>query len=141
MKVVINKCFGGFGLTHEAIMRYAEIKGITLYPFVEDPKFPKFSNPSKFVLYDGCNKGKYDFVYYSTTPLNDAGTYENDAYFSERDIKRDDLALVQVVEEMGKKANDQFASLEVVEIPDGTDFEVEEYDGLEHIAEVHKTWG
>jgi hypothetical protein len=31
VKVVYNACYGGFGLSHEAIMRYAEIKGITLY--------------------------------------------------------------------------------------------------------------
>ena len=32
MKVVINKCYGGFGLSDAAMHRYAEIKGITLYP-------------------------------------------------------------------------------------------------------------
>jgi len=31
MKVVINTCYGGFGLSHEAMLRYAEIKGIKLY--------------------------------------------------------------------------------------------------------------
>lgn len=28
MKIVINKCFGGFGLSQEAILRYTELKGI-----------------------------------------------------------------------------------------------------------------
>lgn len=37
MKVVINACYGGFGLSHEAVLRYAEIKGITLY--VEPTKY------------------------------------------------------------------------------------------------------
>lgn len=32
MKVVINSCYGGFGLSHEAILNYAELVGITLYP-------------------------------------------------------------------------------------------------------------
>jgi|TARA_Y100000310_G_scaffold220623_1_gene222169 hypothetical protein len=36
MKVVINDKFGGFGLSHEAVMRYAYLKGIKLYPFVCD---------------------------------------------------------------------------------------------------------
>ena len=30
-KIVYNACYGGFSLSDEAIMRYAEIKGITLY--------------------------------------------------------------------------------------------------------------
>ena len=33
MKVVINACYGGFGLSHKAIMRYAELKGFKLYPW------------------------------------------------------------------------------------------------------------
>jgi hypothetical protein len=120
-------------------MRYAEIKGITLYSFVEDKNYPKFSHSAKFVLYDGYNKDKYDFIHYSTKPLNSTGTY--DIYFSDRDIKRNDPALVQTVEEMGEKANDLYASLEVVEIPDGVEFEIKEYDGMEHVAEAHRTWG
>ena len=32
MKVVINACYGGFGLSEKAVMRYAELKGLTLYP-------------------------------------------------------------------------------------------------------------
>lgn len=36
MKVAINACFGGFGLSHEAEMHYVKLKGITLYPFEID---------------------------------------------------------------------------------------------------------
>jgi hypothetical protein len=32
MKVVINTCFGGFGLSEKAMVEYAKRKGITLYP-------------------------------------------------------------------------------------------------------------
>lgn len=28
MKIVINRCFGGFGLSPEAILKYTELKGI-----------------------------------------------------------------------------------------------------------------
>lgn len=48
--------------------------------------------------------------------------------------------LVQVVELLGEAANGRCAELSVVEIPDGTNYTIEEYDGNEHIAEVHKTW-
>jgi hypothetical protein len=47
---------------------------------------------------------------------------------------------VQVVEELGDEANGRCSELSVVEIPDGVQWEIVEYDGLEHIAEQHRTW-
>ena len=41
-EIVVNKCFGGFGLSESAIMLYAEKKGITLY--VEANKYYKGYN-------------------------------------------------------------------------------------------------
>jgi hypothetical protein len=32
------------------------------------------------------------------------------------------------------------AELKVVESPDDVEWEIEEYDGIEWIAEVHRTW-
>ncbi len=32
-------------------------------------------------------------------------------------------------------------ALKIVEIPAGTEYTIEEYDGIEHIAQVHNTWG
>mgnify|MGYP003348526474 CR=1 FL=1 len=29
-KIVINRCFGGFGLSHDAVVRYHELKGNTV---------------------------------------------------------------------------------------------------------------
>jgi hypothetical protein len=53
---------------------------------------------------------------------------------------RTDPNLIQVVEEMGEKANGKFAKLKIIEIPDNTEWTIEEYDGLEWIAEAHRTW-
>lgn len=39
MKVVINRCYGGFGLSHEAIMRYAELKGFENFRFEKGDSF------------------------------------------------------------------------------------------------------
>ena len=55
-------------------------------------------------------------------------------------IYRDDPELVQVVEELGDEANGIHAKLAVVEIPDGVEWQIEEYDGMEWIAEKHRTW-
>ena len=56
------------------------------------------------------------------------------------DIKRDDAALVQVVEQLGAAANNQYSKLKVVEIPDDVEWTVMEYDGCEWVAEAHRTW-
>ena len=48
--------------------------------------------------------------------------------------------LVDVVERLGKKANGESAELKVVEIPDGVEYEIDEYDGVESIHEKHRSW-
>ena len=60
--------------------------------------------------------------------------------FYSRDIERDDPKLIQVVEELGKEANGLCADLSIVEIPDGVNWEINEYDGNETIHEVHRSW-
>ena len=63
-----------------------------------------------------------------------------DDYGSAYNNKRDDETLVEVVECLGEKANGDHASLKIVEIPDGIEWQIEEYDGFEWIAEKHRTW-
>ena len=53
---------------------------------------------------------------------------------------RDCPVLVTLVEEMGERVNSCYSRLKVVEIPDDADWYIEEYDGMEWIAEVHRTW-
>lgn len=67
-----------------------------------------------------------------------SGKLESEFY--DRHIDRDDSDLVDIVEEMGEKANGLCARLAVIEIPDGVSWQVEEYDGYEHISETHRTW-
>lgn len=56
------------------------------------------------------------------------------------EIDRADPELVHVVEMLGKDANGSHARLKVVEIPADVAWKIEEHDGVEHIAEVHRTW-
>ena len=56
------------------------------------------------------------------------------------DLKRDDTDLVAVVEELGEGANTIFSELEVVEIPDDINWYIDNYDGIETIHEVHRSW-
>lgn len=89
IKIVISRCYGGFGLSPEASALYASRSG----------------------------KDVYDF-----------------------EIPRDDPILVGIVEELGEAASGNFANLNVVEIPADVNWYIEEYDGLEWVAERHRTW-
>lgn len=133
MKVVINARHGGFSLSYAACMRYAELCGFRLYAFVED-----FTNGRKFIPYYGGRDEKE--TYYSKKPLTKKGKYHKKSYWSDRDIPRDDPILVQVVKELKKKANGNCATLKIVNVPDGTNWQIEEYAGLEWVAEAHQTW-
>ena len=146
MKIVINDKFGGFGLSHKAVMRYAEIKGIKLYPWLDETTF-KYCPDNNFdnallVHYSTVPKEEYDKFskLWSATAIEDRVNLGNGGYFSSCDIERTDPALIQLIEEMGDLANGHCAALKIIKIPDGTDWQIEEYDGTEWIAEKHRTW-
>lgn len=136
MKVVINKCYGGFSLSHAGVMEYARLKGMQLYAYESDYSGGKV----KYKLYEVIKDKDPMFLHYTTKPMGPGGKFDNDSYFSNYGMERNDPLLVQVVETLGKAANGMCADLEVVEIPDDVDWEIDEYDGLEHIAEKHRTW-
>ena len=56
------------------------------------------------------------------------------------DIERTDPILVAMVEENSSLYSSSHAKLYVVEIPDDVEWYIHDYDGLEHIAEKHRTW-
>ena len=98
MKIVINRCFGGFSLSQNAEALFRRIEKIK--------------------------------------PDDEA----NHEYFSSRDIPRDNPTLIKIVEKLGENAGGAYANLKVVEIPDDVNWYIEEYDGMEHVAERHRTW-
>ena len=71
---------------------------------------------------------------------NKNGYPSNSLCWSIHTIKRDDLVLIQVIEELKEKANTRHSELKVVEIPDDVEYFIENYDGCEHVSEVHRTW-
>lgn len=48
-------------------------------------------------------------------------------------IERNNPKLIEVIEKLGKDANGECADLSIVEVPDGADWTIEEYDGKEWI--------
>lgn len=69
-----------------------------------------------------------------------AGVDTHDTYWYDRDIARDDPYLIQTIRELGEAANSRFCTLKIVEIPAEVEWEIGEYDGLEWVAEKHRTW-
>ena len=89
MKVVINKCYGGYGLSKKA----------------------------------------YEFL-----------GIEWDGYGYEYKEDRSNPDLVMCVETLKEESFGVYARLKVIEIPDDVKWHIEEYDGVEWVAEDHRTW-
>ena len=66
--------------------------------------------------------------------------YTGTKHIYDREIARDDPALVKVVEELGADSYGSYAKLKVVEIPGDVEWQIDEYDGDEWVAEQHRTW-
>lgn len=92
MKIVINRCVGGFAL-------------------------------SDFALKELGLESKH---------------LDCDHFFASKN--RTDPKIVACVEKLGQLANGPHAELKVVEIPDNVDWYICERDGVEHVAEDHRTW-
>ncbi len=115
-KIAINVCYGGFGLSDEATELYLTKTGqVPFYKFVQF----------------GCST-------YASEPFVCEKT--DGKYFFAHDLDRDDPVLIEVIEKLGKKANDRCAELKIVEIPDGIDWEISEYDGKEHVRQRSQSW-
>ena len=52
------------------------------------------------------------------------------------DIERTDPILVQVVEELGERANGMCARLYIADVPAGTKYRIDEYDGSESVMTI-----
>ena len=139
MELVINNCFGGFSLSAEAEDMYAAGKGLTLYRY-EQTKYKHRDGVDEYVRVNAADAGLFYHAYTQDHGEKCAELPDDDSYWSDHDIKRDDPLLIEVVRNLGKAASGQFAALKIVEIPDGVEYEINEYDGNEHVAEAHRTW-
>ena len=93
MKIVVNTCYGGFGLSKEAEVEFRQKSGLS-----------------------------------------------EDFWLGRLDDHRNDPILVAMVEQDAEGVSGDHAELAIIEIPEGVDWEIEDYDGIEWVAEVHRTW-
>ena len=155
-KIVINSCFGGFSLSPKAIKRMAELQGRNCYFFKSSSFGGEGYSPITleeteshdslfFSAFDIPNPNevlKNEKTWHEMTfqERQDSNALYEKHSLDDREIARNSPLLIQVVEELGEEANGRCADLSIVEIPDGVDWQIEEYDGNEHIAEKHQTW-
>jgi len=126
MKVVINKCYGGFGLSQAALQWLIDNKGWTVEDINTEEEW---------------ENTKADIVNLKTKEREWLGPLTTNRTDDYADSFRIDADVVAVVEALGKTADGKHAELKVVEIPDGIEWDIKEYDGIEWIAENHRTWG
>lgn len=130
MKIILNKCYGGFDVSKEAYMLYAKKKGLELYQYASD-----FDNFKK-CIYKKTNDEAL-FKNYFIKDMGDNIEISNEDYKKYNlylnNEHRQDPILIEVVEELGDKASGRFGKLEVVEIPDNCYYKIDEYDGIETI--------
>jgi hypothetical protein len=107
MKLFINNCYGGFNFSYDACKLWLERKNIS---FIEDYK--DYDGQPAFTI-----DGKRDYVSYS--------------------ILRDNSDMIQIFEEKGSKfVSGHCSEIILVEIPDGCQYRIGEYDGIEHIDQI-----
>ena len=138
MKIVINKCFGGFGLS-EAAYEWLIARGIPVQKYIEQKRgddgffLPEPRNDGR-IIFDDLNNNDSEL----SASVQLLGRRYWDTWIS---LERADPLLVECVETLGEDANGKFADLAIVTIPDDVDYEIDDYDGQESIHEKHRTWG
>jgi len=114
-EVVVNARHGGFSLSHEAELEYLRRAGI-------------------------------DYTLESRGSRDDDNRYgltirvDGNHWSGRHDIARDDPILVRLIKDWGDDVDGEYADLAIVQIPGNVDWIIEEYDGLEWVAEDHRTW-
>ena len=133
-RIAINRCFGGFGISDAAFERYLDLRGVTWY------KGTSSYGTSSYYTVPEEEYNALEELCKAKPAGPDRYTELNGLYLSQYDIERDDPILIQVIEEMGSESWGFAAELKIVEVPDDIQWEIDEYDGLESISEVHRRW-
>jgi len=144
-KVVVNKCYGGFSLSPEAALWLYERGMKELATPIDEYWTKEFykneterqerieNDLNKWRTYQAKKKQEH-FMF--VTVFSPDEKYVLDT----RPKNREHPLLIECVETLKEKANGPCAKLEITEIPVDVNYQIEEYDGQEWIAEVHKTW-
>jgi hypothetical protein len=143
MKIVVNRCYGGFSISKAAAeymaklgdpVAIAEINEWRRDKYLMDAylstgAWPNDITPAEKKQLQFTVKYRKEPSFYGYGYAEGANGYE-----------RTSPALIKAVEDLGAAASGEAAKLEVVEIPDNVEWEIDEYDGIESIHEKHRSW-
>jgi len=148
MKVAINKCYGGFGISTEALKELVKMKSDCVESYTpkhyyggDNKKSPRNDWEKRWVddlrdyvpIGDGFLSHRLGFNIFYNFLLWDLKDKHNDNFRANKD-------LISVIELLGDKANASLAKITIVEIPDDIEWHIEDYDGVESIRENHRSW-
>jgi len=133
MKVVINKCYGAFHLSDEAEIELIKRECIHTVLMLPEAYYGKdWKGAWKRAWADAlANKVFRPNIYEGRIVHEEHGVNDND---------RSCVHLVDVVEYLGDAATGTNAELKVIEIPDGINYVIRNYDGIETVEEDHRSW-
>ena len=120
MKIAINKRYGGFSVSREVVDKL-RLKG---HKIVVDGELYRDGS--------GHRKNGDKHGYYLDN--EDFGIQSENLY-----QYRSHPDLIEAIE-TSKKPNGFLSCIKVIEIPDGVDWELDSYDGVESIHEKHRAW-
>lgn len=144
-KVVINGCYGGFGVSGALFLRAIK-KGYTDMFTVKLVDTPEMQHEHDWAI-NGAQTDRHsaelDGIWsngtYAYDPAKQLLYSLNDHGYS----LRTNAHLIELVEEMRAEEvnpSGDCASIYVVEIPDDVKWYISEYDGSETVEEEHRSW-
>ena len=128
-KVVYNACYGGFSLSKEACQRYWELQGKEVW--IENGDFMGI-----FTIWLVPPEERLEKKEWSSMSLTERLAYNkkhSEQTWYDRNVSRHDPILVQVVEELGEKADGDYAKLAIAEVSGA--YRIDEYDGSESVKQ------
>jgi len=118
MKVILNKCYGGFSFSQEAVMMYGKAIGVN------------------YRCVDG-----YHYTSCSDEEIAAMDEWEQDNAFVTFDERyRYNPVMIKIVEQLGERANTECSLLKVVDIPDEVEYTISDNDGIETLYEKCRRW-
>lgn len=142
MKVVVNGCYGGFSISLECAELMESMGSVKAKEELDEyrKRLKQFDYRKKHGKWPKSVSKKEET--YLQIEFDNGGKPRWYGYILRDDpVDRSDKHLVLAVSILGsERASGEHAELKIVEIPDDVEWYIAEYDGLEHVAEKHRTW-